>query len=264
MDLLLIFLVIGMAAGLLTGLFGIGGGLVLVPALVWMLSRHDVASDTVMQMAVGTSLAVIAVTSISSTCAHHARGGVRWSMVWSLAPGLVLGALVGAWTAHGLSGVVLARAVGIGALVVAAIMWFRAEPRVAVRTPGAFGLGTGGVAIGWASSVIGIGGGSLLVPFLRFCGLEMRQTAGCSAASGMTVASAGATGFAVAGWSEPSLPVWHLGYVWLPGFAALALVAVLVAPAGALLAHRLPQRMLQRLFVLLPLSVGLIMLISPP
>lgn len=264
MESLPILLVAGVAAGLLTGLFGIGGGLVIVPVLALVLAWQDLAGDAVMQMALGTSLAVIALTSILAARAHHVRGGVRWPLLWGMAPGLMCGALLGALAAHWLPGAVLARIVGLGALAVAAVMWFKAEPRALSTVPGAWGMGIAGAVIGGISSLIGIGGGTIVVPFLRLCGLGMRQAAGCSAAATVPTAWAGALGFAIVGWTQPGLPAGHLGYVWLPGLAMIAATSLLAAPLGARLAHRLPPHLLQRAFALVPLGVGLVMLLSPP
>lgn len=256
------FLATGAFAGLLAGLFGVGGGLVMVPILALILGRQNFPPEAVMQVAIGTSLAVIALTSLSSARAHHHHGGVDWTVLRALAPGLLAGALLGAWTAHMLSGLVLARIVGIGAIVVAMKMWLEAEPRARARPPGPLGLAGAGGFIGWASALIGIGGGSLSVPFLRLCGMDMRRAVGTSAAGGIPIAWAGAAGFVWAGWDAPGLPSGQLGYVSLPGFAALAAASVLIAPLGARLAHALPQRVLQRAFALLLLGIGLTMLIG--
>lgn len=261
MEFLPYFLITGAVAGLLAGLFGVGGGLVMVPIMALILNWQQFPTEILMQVAIGTSLAVIALTSLSSTRAHHVRGGVDWPALRALVPGLLAGALLGAWTAHVLSGVVLARIVGFGALAVALKMWFEAEPRALARLPGAAGLAGAGGVIGWASALIGIGGGSLSVPFLRLCGMDMRRAVGTAAAAGIPIAWAGAAGFVWSGWGLEALPDGQFGYISLPGFAALAVASVLVAPLGARLAHALPQRVLQRAFALLLAVIGSTMLI---
>ncbi|MEQ9010797.1 sulfite exporter TauE/SafE family protein [Algiphilus sp.] len=262
MEFLPYFIATGILSGLLAGLFGVGGGLTTVPILALILSAQGFPEAHVMQVAIGTSLAVIALTALSSARAHHGHRAVAWKTVGALVPGLALGALLGAWTAHGLSTVVLARIVGVGALAVALKMLLQADPRVRYQAPGRGLLTAAGTGIGWASALIGIGGGSLTVPFLRLCGYEMRQAVGTSAAAGIPIAWAGAAGFIWTGWQVQGLPAGQLGYISLPGFAAVAAASVLMAPVGARLAHRLPQIWLQRAFAALLIVIGCTMLLG--
>ncbi|MES2885030.1 MAG: sulfite exporter TauE/SafE family protein [Pseudomonadota bacterium] len=263
MESLLIFALTGAAAGVLAGLFGVGGGLIMVPALAFVLPRQGVAPEIVMQVAIGTSLAVIGLTSLSSTRAHHARGGVRWDVLRAFAPGLALGALAGAFVAHGLKGRTLEIIVGVGALLVAAQM-LRGNP------PGGSGpvpappmpelLAVGGL-IGVLSALVGIGGGSLSVPYLAARRLPMVQAVGTAAAGGIPIAWGGALGFGVSGTGVVGLPGWHVGYISLAAFAGLAVFSVMTAPLGARLAHRLPAPRLKQAFALLLCAVGVAMLI---
>jgi len=258
---LLIFLCTGALAGLMAGLFGIGGGMIMVPILAFLLPARGVPAGVVMQVSVATSMAVIAATSVSSTVSHHRRGGVRWDLFRPFAPGLMLGALAGAWTAHLLPGMVLQRVVGIGALLTAAQLFFGREPleQPEKRPQTAELLAAGGV-IGWLSSLIGIGGGSLTAPYLSLRGVPMRQAVGTAAAGGMPIAWAGTVGFVLAGWGHVQVPAPSLGYVSLSGFAGLAAASVLCAPLGARLAHGLPQRSLRRAFALMLSLVAVTML----
>lgn len=263
---LLIFALTGAAAGVLAGLFGVGGGLIMVPALAFVLPRQGVDAAIVMQVAIGTSLAVIGVTSISSTRAHHARGGVRWDVLRAFAPGLALGALAGAFVAHALKGRTLEVIVGTGALLIAAQMLLSATQSAPQSTPGGTApapaelFGVGGV-IGVLSALVGIGGGSLSVPYLAARRLPMVQAVGSAAAGGIPIAWGGALGFALSGHGVTGLPGWHLGYISFGGFVGLALFSVLTAPAGARLAHRLPARRLKQSFAALLAGVGLLMLL---
>ena len=264
MESLLIFALTGAAAGVLAGLFGAGGGLIMVPALAFVLPRQGVAPEIVMQVAIGTSLAVIGLTSISSTRAHHARGGVRWDLLRAFAPGLALGALAGAFVAHGLKGRTLEIIVGSGALLVAAQMLrgAAANPGSAnTPAPPVLELFTVGGLIGLLSALVGIGGGSLSVPYLAARRLPMTQAVGSAAAGGIPIAWGGAIGFAVSGAGIAGLPGWHLGYISGAGFLGLALFSVLTAPLGARLAHRLPAAQLKRGFALLLVAVGTLMLL---
>ncbi len=254
---LLIYLTVGAVAGLIAGLFGVGGGMIIVPALAFLLPTQNVAPEIVMQVAIGTSLAIISATSISSMLAHHRRDGVLWDTFRFLAPGLVAGALVGAVIADYISSLALRRLVGISALLVAVKMWLDLKPKAHTPLPGPLGLSIAGGLIGSASSLIGIGGGSLTVPFLNWCSVAMRQAVGTAAACGVPIAWAGMIGFIVTGWNEPGRPDWSLGYVSLTGFLGIAVASVAAAPLGAHFAHSLPPHILKRAFAALLLVIGL-------
>jgi len=262
METLLIFAATGVVAGLLAGLFGVGGGLIMVPALAFVLPLQGVGPDVVMQVAIGTSLAVISATSVSSMLAHHRRQGVVWPVFLRFAPGLAAGAVAGAFVAHLLPGLVLQRIVGIGAILVAIQMFLDRKPVSDLGVPGFAGLFSAGSVIGLLSALIGIGGGSLTVPFLTWRGVPIRQAVGTAAACGLPIAWAGAAGFIAAGWSVAGRPEFSFGYVVLPAFAAIAVASVATAPVGARLAHRLPPRMLKRAFAVLLLSIGVTLLVS--
>ena len=260
METLLIFAATGAAAGLLAGLFGVGGGLIMVPALAFLLPLQGVGPAVVMQVSIGTSLAAISATSLSSMLAHHRHQGVLWPVFLRFAPGLAAGAVAGAFVAHALSGLVLQRIVGTGAILVALQMFLDRKPVSDLGVPGAAGLFAAGGVIGALSALIGIGGGSLTVPFLTWRGVSIRQAVGTAAACGVPIAWAGAAGFVVAGWSVAGRPEFRLGYVALPAFAAIAVTSVAAAPFGARLAHRLDPRVLKRAFAILLLGVGLSLL----
>ena len=193
-----------------------------------------------MQVSVGTSLAVISATSVSSMLAHHRQQGVLWPVFRLFAPGLALGAVAGAFVAHALPGVVLQRIVGVGAILVAIQMFLDRKPVSPLGLPAPAGLLAAGGVIGLLSALIGIGGGSLTVPFLTWRGVGIRQAVGTSAACGVPIAWAGAIGFMLAGRHAQNLPAWSLGYVSLTAFAGMALASVSTAPLGAKLAHTLP------------------------
>ncbi|MDX1497138.1 MAG: sulfite exporter TauE/SafE family protein [Salinisphaeraceae bacterium] len=257
LETLLIFLAVGAVAGLTAGLFGVGGGMIIVPALAFMLPGLGVGDAIVMQVAVGTSLAVISATSISSMLAHHRRGAVLWDVFKALTVGLIIGALIGAVIADHVSSLALRRIVGVSALLVAIKMWLDLKPKAHTPLPGPAGLTVAGGLIGSASSLIGIGGGSLTVPFLSWCSVPMQKAVGTAAAGGIPIAWAGMLGFMITGWGEPGLPDWSLGYVSLPGFLGIAIASVSVAPLGARLAHTLSPHMLKRCFAILLFVIGI-------
>lgn len=264
MEQILIFLVTGGVAGVLAGLFGVGGGLIMVPALALVLPAQGVPDSVYMQVAIGTSLAVISATSISSTLAHHRRGGVDWPALLRFAPGLAVGAVAGAFVADALTGDALKRIVGVGAMLVALQMALKNASQAghgSLRAGTPELLGVGGI-IGALSSLVGIGGGSLTVPYLSGRGLPVHQAIGTAAASGVPIAWAGAAGFVAAGWEAIGVPTPHLGYVSLSAFGAIAVASVGCAPLGARLAHALPPGVLRRAFAALLIVVGARMLLG--
>ncbi|MGQ0501455.1 MAG: sulfite exporter TauE/SafE family protein [Panacagrimonas sp.] len=264
MELFLIFAATGAVAGVLAGLFGVGGGMIMVPALALVLPGQGVPPEIVMHVALGTSLAVIATTSITSTLSHHRRGGVRWDLLRWFAPGLAIGAVLGAFVADALPGQSLRRLVGISSLLIALQMAldhrFGALERLAAPRPPE--LGAVSLVVGILSSLIGIGGGSLTGPYLALRGVELRHSVGTAAAGGMPIAWAGALGYMLAGGDAHGVPRPAIGYVSLSAFVAIAVVAAAAAPLGARLAHALPPRRLQLLFAVMLLCVGVQMLLK--
>lgn len=264
MQSLILFLVTGAITGVLAGLFGVGGGWVMVPALVFVLPMIGAPPDADMQMAIGTSLAVIGATSISSTLSHHRRGAVLWPIFRGLAPGLIVGALLGSGIADQLPAALLKRFVAIGALLVAIQMAFDLKPaaRKDAKPPDTVELTLVGAVIGALSSLIGIGGGTLTVPYLTMRGTHIRSAVGTSAACGMPIAWGGAIGFMFHGWHHPGLPPYSIGYVSLLAFAGLGAASVATAPLGARLAHGLPAIVLARGFAVVLAGVGIKMLLG--
>lgn len=259
---LITYLLTGALAGLMAGLLGVGGGLVIVPALAWLFATQGFAGATLMHFAVGTSLAVIVPTALSSLIAHHRRGSVDWTIVKPLTPGIVLGALAGAALARYLSSNGLAVFFGLFEIAVAVQLFIGAQPAGHRALPGWLGMGVAGSVIGLVSALLGIGGGTLTTPFLVWNGVDIRRAVGTSATCGLPVALAGAAGFAIAGLDTPVPPGLNTGFIVWPAMAAITLASVLLAPTGAALAHRLPRRVLQQVFAAFLLLVGARMLWS--
>jgi hypothetical protein len=259
---LLLYLALGAFAGLMAGLLGVGGGLIIVPVLAGIFQHQQMSAAVIMHLAIGTSLATIVVTSVSSVRAHHQRGAVLWPVVWRLTPGIVIGAWLGAVVADALPSAVLSKIFAVFVLVVAAQMAFGAKPAPHRELPGAPGmLATGGV-IGAVSAIVGIGGGSLTVPFLTWCNTAMRQAVATSAACGLPIALAGAIGFIVTGLNAAELPAWSLGYVYGPALVGVAFASMLSAPLGAKLAHTLPAEVLKKVFAVFLMLIGVKMLLG--
>lgn len=252
----LLYLVVGAASGVLAGLFGVGGGLVLVPVLVYSLAAQGVSPEVLTHVAVGTSLATIVFTSINSVLAHQKHGAILWNLVKPISLGVLGGAALGAMTASMIQGPMLQKIIGVFALCMAAQMGFNLSPKTRKPPPAAPGLVVAGGVIGWASAIFGIAGGSLTVPFLAWRSIDMKKAVATSAACGVPIALAAAVGYVVTGWGMQDLPKWSTGFVYWPAVAGLAATSMLFARVGAKLAHRLDPVLLKRLFALMLVAVG--------
>lgn len=260
MDMLLLALV-GAVAGMLAGLLGIGGGGLIVPILALLFEYQGVAQAVIMQCAIGTSLATILFTAVSSVRAHHARGAVRWPVFWQLTPGILAGALGGTVIGHALPSETLQKAFGAFLLLVAVQM---ARPlKTHERTPPARPwMVLAGLGIGGLSALFGIGGAAISVPFLGWCGVAPVQAIATAAALGLPIALAGTLGYVVTGLQAADLPPWSLGYVVLPALLGIVVASVVFAPLGAWVAHRLSPAMLRRVFAVLLVLFALRMLLG--
>jgi uncharacterized protein len=255
------YLALGAFAGLLAGLLGVGGGLIIVPILTFIFTSHQLPAEHILHLALGTSLASIIFTSISSLRAHHGRGAVLWPVVRSLTPGILTGTLAGAWVSAQLSTRFLKGFFVLFLFYVALQMLLDIRPKPHRQLPGREAMfGLGGI-IGGISSLVGIGGGSMSVPLLIWCNTAMRNAIGTSAAIGLPIALAGAAGYVLNGLGQ-ALPPWSLGFVYLPALAGIVAASMLTAPLGARLAHTLPVGNLKKIFALLLLAIGTKMLLS--
>lgn len=262
METLIVYLLVGAFAGTLAGLLGVGGGLVIVPVLALLFQRWGVAGNVLMHLAIGTSLATIVLTAVSSMRAHHRRGAVDWPVFRRLAPGIVAGSLLGAVVADLLPTAALRVFFGVFELAVAAQIGLNLMASPHRRLPGGAGMTVAGVVIGAVSSVVGIGGGTMTVPFLVWCNVGLRRAVATSAATGLPIAVAGAAGFVLTGWDEPNLPPLSTGYLYWPAFAGIAVASLLFAPLGARLAHTLPVHLLRRFFAVFLAILGARMLLG--
>ena len=256
------YVVLGVFAGVVAGLLGVGGGLIIVPILAVLYGMQGFAAAHVMQLAVGTSLATIVFTSLSSMRAHHRRGAVNWPVMLQLSTGILLGAWLGGLLAVWLGGVLLAALFGIFELLVAAQMGLGRPPAVHRRTPGRVVNAMAGVVIGVVSALLGIGGGTLTVPWLAWHNVAMRHAVGTAAACGLPIALVGALGFVLAGYGQASLPAGSTGYVYWPAAIAISLFSVLSAPLGARLAHHLDPLRLKKLFAVFLALLGFVMILK--
>jgi uncharacterized membrane protein YfcA len=256
----LIYGVLGIVAGILAGLLGVGGGIVIVPLLTFTFTALHFPQEHLVHLALGTSLATIVFTSFSSFRAHHGKGTVDWPTVRRLTPGIFLGTILGSWVAARLSTGFLKGFFVCFTFYVALQMLLDIRPKPGRNLPGIPGLVAVGTAIGTVSSLVGIGGGSLSVPFLVWCNLNIYSAIGTSAAIGFPIALFGTAGYVLNGMAAEGLPPHAFGFVYLPALACIATLSYLTAPLGVHLSHRLPVTLLKRIFALLLIATGLRML----
>ncbi|MBE9608230.1 sulfite exporter TauE/SafE family protein [Chitinilyticum piscinae] len=256
LSLILACLLVGAIAGLLAGMFGVGGGTVIVPGLLLVLPLVGVGPADIQHVALGTSLASIVFTGLSSARAHQARGGVHWSAVQRLLPGIALGTLAGALLAGRMSGLVLQWIFVIFVYGMSLQILLDMKPAPGASLPGYAGNGAVGAVIGCLSSWIGIGGGALTVPWLLRCNLPMKVAVGTSSAVGVPLALAGTLGYALSGWQQSGLPSGSTGYVYWPAVLAIVLASFPLTRYGAALAHRLPAAKLKKAFAVLLIIVA--------
>ncbi|MCF3936542.1 sulfite exporter TauE/SafE family protein [Acuticoccus sp. M5D2P5] len=240
----------GAAAGLIAGLLGVGGGIVIVPVLFYLLPAAGVGEEHRMHVAVATSLATIIATSIVSARSHYKRGGVDVPLLKSVVPSIAIGVIIGVVIGGRASGAMLTAVFAVVALIVSIHMAFFKGRQLRETFPGQPWRSFIGLFIGGFSVVMGIGGGTLSVPILTLCNIPIRRAVGTAAAIGLFIAVPGAIGFALAGWGEPGLPPGSLGYVNLIGFALIAPLSMALAPYGAKLAHTIPNEWLSRAFAI--------------
>lgn len=265
--LLVWYLLAGICSGLLAGMFGVGGGMIIVPVLVYcFISFNGVNASMAMHVALGTSLAIIVFTSINAVIAHQRKGAVEWGVLRGMTVGIALGAMLGAATASWLSGITLQVIAGLFSLTMAAQLIRQAlkgsrqshsdTSVVEYPLPSRRWQYSSGMVIGWASALFGIGGGSLTVPLLTSKKLSMHRAVATSSACGLSVALFGAAGNVLFGWGKPGLPAWSLGYVNIPALCGVAIASMLSAHLGVKIAHRASGVQLKLGFALLMVCVG--------
>jgi uncharacterized protein len=242
-------ILLGIGTGFLAGLLGIGGGMIMVPFLTFIMSTRGASPDLAIKMAIATSMATIIFTSISSVRAHHKRGAVRWDIVKGLAPGIVGGSLIASLGVFALlKGSWLALFFGLFVTFSATQMFLDKKPKPTRQMPKAGGKLAAGGVIGFLSGLVGAGGGFISVPFMSWCNVAIHNAVATSAALGFPIAVANAAGYVVSGWNVQNLPVGSFGYIWLPALAVIAITSVFMAPLGAKVAHSLDVKRLKRIF----------------
>ena len=259
-----IFPLLGVVAGILAGLLGVGGGLVLVGALAWVLPLYGVPKEAAMHAALASSLASIVLTAASSAYAHHGRGSVLWPTVKWMVPGLLLGGWLGSGIAVKLDDSVL-RWIVAGYCLLAAAQLVFGKTRVGAEgviaaPPTGLAMTAAGTGIGALSAVVGIGGGSMTVPLLVWRGVAPVRAVGTSSACGVAIGLASAIGYAMHA-PAGALPQYSIGYVYLPAAIGVAVASVLAAPYGMRLAHRISGLALKRVFAVFLTAVAITLLV---
>lgn len=273
------YLGIGAFAGIMAGMLGVGGGIVIVPSLIWVFLSFGFALDYVPQLAIGTSLATILFTTLSATRVHHSASVVDWVVFNQMFFGLIAGVVIGAWVASYLSGVILQGLFGVFLFYAAwRMIQFRASsannhsvkanPDIVKKdiednqSDGQMPMYAMGGVIGLVSSFFGIGGGTLTVPFLRSRQVPIRRAVGTSAACGIPIAVVGSISYMVAGWGRPDLPTGAVGYIYWPALLGVWLSSIIGAQVGAKLSHRMEAQWLSGIFALLLCVVAVKLIVS--
>lgn len=253
---------IGAAVGFFAGLLGIGGGAIIVPLLVMLFEAQGLPKAQIMHLAVGSGMASILFTSLSSMRAHAIRGAVRWDLALALTPGILVGGLLGSSLTAWISTQLFAAMFTVVVFFAATNILFDRKPKPTRALPGVAGTTLVGLVISFVSSLAALGGAFLTIPFALYCNVPMLQAIGTAAIVGFPIALAGSVGFIVSGWGQGGLPPHSIGYVYLPAVLGITLASVLTAPLGAATAHRLPTRHLKRVFALLLYGLAAKMLLS--
>jgi uncharacterized membrane protein YfcA len=253
---------VGAAAGFFAGLLGIGGGAIMVPLLVMLFEAQGLPKAHILHLAVGSGMASILFTSLSSMRAHAARGAVRWDLALALTPGILAGGLLGSAITAWISTKVFAALFTVVVFFAATNILVDRKPKPARALPGVLGSMLVGMVISFFSTLAALGGAFLTIPFALYCNVPLLQAIGTAAIVGFPIALAGGIGFVVSGWGQNGLPPHSIGYVYLPAVLGITLASVLTAPVGAAVAHRLPTKRLKQVFAVLMYALAAKMLSS--
>jgi len=258
------YIATGMLAGLGAGLFGISGGVITIPCLIFLFKFGCVPCPSVMQLAIGTSLAAMTFNAMMSTYFHNRRGVVMWYVVGYMSIGLTLGAIIGAKFAVLLPSNALKIIFGIFECLIGAYYFTISSARLSEdqpHKPKFMVLTSVGVLIGTISAMLGIGGGVLVVPTLTYFRVSIKRAIGTAAACSFLITIIGALSYIVFGWKDHANGS-SFGFIYLPAFIPLTISALAFSPFGVKLAHNLPVRMLKKTFAVLLVIVGIVLLLS--
>ena len=252
----LFFVLLGAAAGFLSGLLGLGGGVVVVPGLLVVLSYLGIRQDVLMHLAAGTSLAVMIPATIRSLVAHSRYPVIFIPIFKKLIFPVVLGAFLGAYLGRTLHSDLLTDIFGAFILFTGCKMLFSTKRLRKEATLGPKVSLVVGLLVGALSGMLGIGGGSIMIPALNYAGIDIRRAVMLSLAVSLTAAIVGTLSVVISGWSAPGLPTWTTGYVFWPAWIAVTFGSFSLIPVGVMLSHRVPILFLRRVFACVLLLVG--------
>jgi len=256
------YFALGAIVGWLGGLFGIGGGLILVPVLLFSFDARHIPVDVSLHLALGTSMATILFTSLASLRKHHHHGAVSWHFVRWVTPGILFGTALGALLTTQISSNFLTVFFALFVYFAAVQILLDIAPHASRQLPKTPGLTLFGMLTGCLSSLVSIGGGTFIVPFLVWCNFSLRRAIGTSAAVGFPIALGGSIGYIVTGWRNENLPLPHFGYIYIPALLWIAMASMLTAPIGARAAHRMKVDKLRKLFAILLIVIATKMLVK--
>lgn len=251
---------LGSLVGFLAGLLGIGGGLLVVPALAYLLPLLGVEYSIVMPMALGTSLAAIVVTSSSAAYAHHRNSNIPWHLAKPLMVMVSLGALMGAFIADFMSTQALKLFFAIVVILLASYMLISIAKPKEKTLPSTLTLQVISWITGIVASLMGMAGGAILVPVLTYYGMSIRHAIGIATICGVLVALFGSLGYVFIGFSQPLLPKWSAGYVYLPALIGIVISSSFFAPVGVKYASKLPVKTLKKGFAVFLILVAINMM----
>ena len=248
---------LGSFSGVLAGLFGIGGGIIIIPTFFYIFSYLAFPDEILSHMVLGSSLGVIAFSSISSTFSHHSKGAVNWRLIKVVAPSIVIGYSLGGLTEGYLESSTLQGLVSLFLVVASVQLIFEFPPPSQNPKTNLAGPVIAGGGIGWLSGVFGIGGGIFSVPYFYHRGLKMMHAIGTSAACGIPIAIAGSISYILIGYGNLDLPEYSLGYVYLPATIIVGVMSSITAKYGVNIAHRMKQKKLRIAFAFLVMIMAL-------
>lgn len=259
---IVLYIVLGAFVGFMAGFLGLGGGGILVPLLATIFIYQGMNVDSVVHLALGTSLACMIISSSASIRAHASRGAVLWQVVRGMAPGIILGAFLTAQVAANISSTTIALFFALFLALIAGQMFFNWQPKPSQKPTSFRGLIVAGVGIGSVSALAAVGGGFLTVAYLGYKNVDMKKAIGTSAAIGFPIAITGTIGYMMSGWSKTLSDPYTLGYIYVPAFLAISIASSITAPYGARCSHSLPEAYLKRIFAAISLVLSIKMLVS--
>lgn len=257
------FFILGMFAGLIAGILGIGGGTIIVPGLIYLFSaQHLVVKEELMHVVLGTSLASVTFTLILATIIHSKQKNIRWSIARQLIPGLILGAIIGPYITTHLNTQVLLILFASFLFLLSLRFIFNWHSEVTFPVPKTPIMWCIGTIISALTSMLGLGGGILLVPFLSHLPLKMQEVTALSMACILPVAILATVSYIILGLNVPGLPALSTGYIYWPAVLSIMVASSFMTPLGIAWAKRLSAQKIKKFFgvFLLCVSIGLLTL----